>query len=165
MLKILLTAAVVFLISTVVFIQPSNAGNASFTENELDCLATTIYREARGETLRGQVLVAETVINRSHSKLYPNTICGVVKQKGYNSNGKLVCQFSWNCMRLPRIDKSVYIYSYYLAKFILNHQVKDISKGALFFFKDDELKYVRQMGIKLVTREGTHGFYVLKKVS
>jgi hypothetical protein len=68
-------------------------------------------------------------------------------------------------MNLPPITGSGYTTSYYLAKFILEGKVKNISHGSLFFFKDDELKYVQSMGIKQVAREGTHGFYVLKKSS
>jgi hypothetical protein len=42
---------------------------------------------------------------------------------------------------------------------IYNHELRDVSKGSLFFFKDNELKYVKQMRIALVTKVGQHGFY------
>ena len=44
------------------------------------CLAKTVYFEARGESLEGQLAVAEVVLNRAASGLYPSTICGVVTQ-------------------------------------------------------------------------------------
>jgi len=44
------------------------------------CLAKTVYFEARGESLEGQLAVAEVVLNRTASGLYPATICGVVTQ-------------------------------------------------------------------------------------
>jgi spore germination cell wall hydrolase CwlJ-like protein len=48
---------------------------------ELFCLAMAIFFEARGEPIDGKELVANVVINRvAHSK-YPDTICGVVKQR------------------------------------------------------------------------------------
>lgn len=47
---------------------------------EQHCLASTIYFEARGEPLEGQLAVAEVVLNRTRSGRYPSTICGVVRQ-------------------------------------------------------------------------------------
>jgi hypothetical protein len=44
------------------------------------CLAKAIYFEARGETLDGQLAVAQVVLNRAASGVYPPTICGVVTQ-------------------------------------------------------------------------------------
>ena len=56
------------------------------------CLTEAIYFEARGESLDGQIAVAEVILNRVDSPLYPRTVCGVVKQRG--SGG---CQFSYIC--------------------------------------------------------------------
>lgn len=61
---------------------------------ERRCLAEAIYYEARSETLAGQMAVAEVVINRSHHRAYPNTICGVVYQGAERSTG---CQFTFTC--------------------------------------------------------------------
>jgi hypothetical protein len=44
------------------------------------CLAKAIYFEARSETLEGQLAVAEVILNRAASGLYPKTICEVVTQ-------------------------------------------------------------------------------------
>lgn len=44
------------------------------------CLAKAIYFEARSETLEGQLAVADVVLNRSESGVYPATICEVVVQ-------------------------------------------------------------------------------------
>lgn len=48
---------------------------------EMRCLAGTVYFEARGEPLYGQLAVAEVVINRSRSGQFPKTYCGVVYQR------------------------------------------------------------------------------------
>lgn len=61
---------------------------------EENCLATAIYFEARGEPLKGQKAVAEVVMTRAGSGLYPSSICGVVYQ---NSNRHLACQFTFTC--------------------------------------------------------------------
>ncbi len=65
-----------------------------FSAKEQKCLATAIYFEARGETLRGQAAVAQVVLNRVRNPAYPATICGVVYQ---NQHLKNRCQFSFAC--------------------------------------------------------------------
>ena len=47
---------------------------------EEHCLASAIYFEARGESLEGQLAVAEVVLNRAQSGRYPASLCGVVVQ-------------------------------------------------------------------------------------
>lgn len=44
------------------------------------CLAKAVYFEARSESLEGQLAVAEVVLNRAASGVYPPSICGVVTQ-------------------------------------------------------------------------------------
>lgn len=45
------------------------------------CLSLTIYHEARGENIYGQLAVAQVVMNRVESPRYPDTVCGVVTQR------------------------------------------------------------------------------------
>lgn len=59
-----------------------------------DCLAQAIYYEARGESQRGQIAVAEVIMNRVRSGAYPNSVCGVVYQGSHRSTG---CQFTFTC--------------------------------------------------------------------
>lgn len=68
------------------------------SEKEMWCLATAIYFESRGEKYRGQVAVAQVVMNRLHHRIYPKTICGVVFQ---NQNQRNACQFSFACDGIP----------------------------------------------------------------
>jgi hypothetical protein len=58
------------------------------------CLANAIYFEARGEPLRGQIAVAQVVMNRVFSPYYPNDVCSVVYQ---NADHHLACQFTFAC--------------------------------------------------------------------
>jgi hypothetical protein len=58
------------------------------------CLANAIYFEARSEPLKGQIAVAQVIINRAFSPFYPNDICGVVYQ---NAHRRLACQFTFAC--------------------------------------------------------------------
>jgi spore germination cell wall hydrolase CwlJ-like protein len=64
------------------------------------CLANAIYFEARGEAVRGQIAVAQVVMNRVFSPFYPNDVCGVVYQ---NSNRHLACQFTFACDGIPDV--------------------------------------------------------------
>lgn len=61
---------------------------------EQACLSQAIYYEARGETQRGQVAVAEVIMNRVASRHYPNSVCAVVYQGSQRSTG---CQFTFTC--------------------------------------------------------------------
>jgi spore germination cell wall hydrolase CwlJ-like protein len=62
------------------------------------CLANAIYFEARGEPVRGQIAVAQVVLNRAFSGKYPTTVCGVVYQDSYRRHS---CQFSFACDGIP----------------------------------------------------------------
>jgi spore germination cell wall hydrolase CwlJ-like protein len=64
------------------------------------CLTEAIYFEARGEPVRGQIAVAQVVMNRVFSGYYPNTVCGVVYQ---NANRHLACQFTFACDGNPEV--------------------------------------------------------------
>ena len=61
---------------------------------EKKCLAEAIYFEARSEPEEGQAAVAQVVLNRVSSGLYPSTICGVVYQNRHHYHA---CQFSFAC--------------------------------------------------------------------
>ncbi|MBV6486778.1 MAG: cell wall hydrolase [Pseudorhodoplanes sp.] len=58
------------------------------------CLTNAIYFEARGEPERGQMAVAQVVLNRVFSQYYPDNVCGVVYQ---NAHRHLACQFTFAC--------------------------------------------------------------------
>ena len=62
------------------------------------CLAEAVYFESRGEVKRGQIAVAQVVMNRTFSGFYPNSVCGVVYQ---NAHRKLACQFTFACDGIP----------------------------------------------------------------
>lgn len=77
---------------------------ADHSAREQRCLAEAIYFEARGEAPEGQAAVAQVVLNRVASGLYPPTICGVVYQNRHRYNA---CQFSFACDgKSPRVTES-----------------------------------------------------------
>lgn len=67
---------------------------STFSASQQKCLAEAVYFEARGESLKGQVAVAQVVLNRVRNPAYPDTVCGVVYQ---NVNWLNRCQFSFAC--------------------------------------------------------------------
>ena len=64
------------------------------------CLANAVYFEARGEAVRGQIAVAQVVLNRVFSPFYPKTVCDVVYQ---NAHRRYACQFTFACDGIPDV--------------------------------------------------------------
>ena len=64
----------------------NNSGNSSSgsgtTTNDVYLLAHIIYGEGRGEPYKGQVAIGAVVLNRVKSASFPNTIAGVIYQRG-----------------------------------------------------------------------------------
>jgi spore germination cell wall hydrolase CwlJ-like protein len=67
---------------------------ARMDADERRCLAQAIYFEAGSESRIGQLAVADVVLNRVASSVYPDTICEVVYQ---GSERKTGCQFTFTC--------------------------------------------------------------------
>ncbi|MBX9773368.1 MAG: cell wall hydrolase [Xanthobacteraceae bacterium] len=76
--------------------------NASTRAKQEKCLAEGIYFESRGEPVRGQIAVAQVILNRAFSGKYPSSVCGVVYQ---NAHRYLACQFTFACDRHPDVIK------------------------------------------------------------
>lgn len=60
----------------------SGSGSGSVNNNDLNLLAHLIYAESRGEPYKGQVAVGAVVLNRVKSSSFPNSVAGVIYQKG-----------------------------------------------------------------------------------
>jgi len=107
------------------------------THEDVKCLARVLYSEARGESQRGKLLVAEVVVNRVKDPRWPNTVCGVTQQK-HQFVGK-------------RYNKELLA----LSLNILNGRVELPRTGAVYF--NPGSKVVKTT--KLVAKEGGHRFY------
>lgn len=68
------------------YITPSRSGRSRESlynyRQDIECLARTVYGEARGESFEGQVAVAAVVLNRLESGNYGSSIREVVFQRG-----------------------------------------------------------------------------------
>jgi hypothetical protein len=55
------------------------AGTAATMNADMQCLATAIYFESKGEPLDGQLAVAQVILNRVASPRFGGSVCDVVK--------------------------------------------------------------------------------------
>ncbi len=128
-------------------------------EQQLDCLALNIYREAGYEPFEGKVAVAQVTLNRVKHGAFGKDVCGVVYQKNVIME-KVVCQFSWACDSVARsrpINKEAYNESYAVAKKVLLEGFKlDVLKDALYY----HATYVNpRWPLEKIGQIGQHIFY------
>lgn len=98
-------------------------------DEQWQCLTQAIYFEARGESLEGQIAVAEVILNRADSPLYPHTVCGVVKQRGGGG-----CQFSYVCRGTTKMrEKSAADLAGRIARAMLDGAPRVLTDGATHF--------------------------------
>lgn len=101
------------------------------SEQEM-CLAEALYFEARGEPVRGQIAVAEVILNRARSARFPDTVCDVVYQGSHRRNA---CQFSYACDGAPeRFDeRDAYDRAQRLAAHLFDKGRAGLARGAEFY--------------------------------
>ncbi|MCF4997938.1 cell wall hydrolase [Pseudomonas syringae] len=111
--------------------QAVDPAGAAPLDDPITCLARSIYWEAKGKDTPEMEAVASVVMNRLGHEGFPDTVCGVVKDGSETKS----CQFSWWCDGRP--DQVKEDAEYALAKEIagkaLNRQLKDRTRGALYF--------------------------------
>ena len=127
---------------------------------EVQCLALNIYHEARGEPDEGKYAVASVTLNRVSSKHYPDTVCKVVYQKGWdNLRNRYVSAFSWTELDagFSTNDKAWRKASKIAEEVYYNPEAQNL-KEALFY----HAKHIRPSWARKkvsVARIGRHIFY------
>jgi spore germination cell wall hydrolase CwlJ-like protein len=125
---------------------------------EEKCLAEAVYFEARGEAVRGQIAVAQVVMNRAFSGKYPTTACGVVYQ---NKHRHLACQFTFACDNNPDVirEPDMWDRAKKIAKAMLDGQVwlPEVGKSTHYHAYYVHPSWVSEM-TKLY-KFGVHTFY------
>lgn len=126
------------------------------------CLANAVYFESRGEPVRGQIAVAQVVLNRAFSGYYPSDVCGVVYQ---NAHRRLACQFTFACDGIPdRVaDAEAWTRAQRIAKESLDGRLwlADVGKSTHY-----HANYVRpwwRRTMRTLSRIGVHIFYRPRK--
>lgn len=103
------------------------AQSVSSDDDQLRCLATSIYFESKGEPLAGQLAVAQVILNRAKQKRFGDSVCGVVTQRG---------QFSFvHGGRIPDVaaDRPAYRTAVAVAKVALAEAWDSPAPQALYF--------------------------------
>ena len=92
-------------------------------DRELDCLATAVWFESRGEVLGGQLAVAQAVVNRARTGKWGKGICGVIRAPR---------QFSFVPERVQR-GSATFATSLAVARVAMMGLWHDIAEGAHSF--------------------------------
>jgi spore germination cell wall hydrolase CwlJ-like protein len=125
-------------------------------ESAEKCLANAVYFEARGEAVRGQIAVAQVIMNRVFSPFYPNNVCGVVNQR--NRRG---CQFSYTCDGIPNVvtEATAWARAKRIAHDMLVGKLwmPEVAKATHYHAYWVHPDWVNEM--KKISRLGVHTFY------
>ena len=118
----------------------------------LTCIAVAVYFEARSESIDGQLLVAETILNRAADPRWPSEPCDVVKQRH---------QFSFYSDGLPDTprDMDAYATATEVATEALNGN--HLYSGSLYYHATYVAPVWRHK-LQPIGRAGTHIFYTDK---
>jgi spore germination cell wall hydrolase CwlJ-like protein len=122
------------------------------------CLAEAVYFEARGEAVRGQIAVAQVVMNRAFSGFYPTTVCGVVYQ---NKHRHLACQFTFACDNVADVvrEPDMWDRARKIAKAMLDGQLwlPEVAKSTHYHAYWVHPSWVSEM--RKTYKFGVHTFY------
>ncbi len=122
------------------------------------CLAEAIYFESRGEAVRGQMAVAQVVMNRVFSGKYPDTVCGVVYQNKYRH---FACQFTFACDNNPDVirEPEMWERAKKISKATLDGQIwlPEVGKSTHYHAYWVRPSWVAEM--KKMYKFGVHTFY------
>lgn len=113
--------------------------DSHISKRDIQCVAETIYSEARGESLTGQLAVGATIVNRS-TKIFHQPACKIVKQQ-------------YTQRKIPKEEREEFIK---LAENILYGNVKN-PVGTMDSF--DSFKHNYQKRPKRNIKIGNHYFY------
>ena len=124
---------------------------------QASCLAEALYFEARGESVKGQFAVAEVIMNRVDSAVFPNSICGVIHQ---GTGRKYACQFTYTCDGHPEVirEKAAYDRVAKVASIMAKGGERPLTDGATYYHTHSvspkwSRKFARTASI------GVHYFY------
>lgn len=119
-------------------------------DRELQCLASAVYYESKGEPLEGQLAVAHVILNRAASGRFASSACGVVSQRG---------QFSFvHGGKIPTpSDCAQWRKAVAVAKVALNDLWDNPAPSALYF----HARYVRGGGGQ--TRVASFGNHIFSR--
>lgn len=118
-------------------------GFSANQRTDSNCLARTIYHEARGVSRLDQQAVAHVVINRTESPTFPRTVCGVVYASG---------AFTWTRHNPPINERAAWQRSQTVAEEVLSDRARDPTRGATYFWSPRvNPRWTRNLNVTLQT--------------
>lgn len=147
-------------------IWPSPAQRLELTGPQLakarQCLAEAIYFESRGEPKRGQIAVAQTIVNRVFSGYYPKSVCGTVYQ---NAHRYMACQFTFACDNVKDVirEPDMWVQANEIAADMLDGKLwlESVGRATHYHAYWVHPSWVREMN--KLDRIGVHTFYRPRK--
>ncbi|MCI5605234.1 MAG: spore cortex-lytic enzyme [Clostridia bacterium] len=125
---------------------PAGQSSSSVTSsNDVTLLAMAINGEARGESYEGQVAVGAVILNRVRHSSFPNTIAGVIYQKG-----------AFTAVDDGQINKPIQQSCFNAAKDALNGW--DPSGGAIYYYNPATATNSWIRSRPIIKRIGKHVF-------
>lgn len=123
-------------------------------EEELHCMTLALLKESGGESERGSILVSQVIMNRTASKKFGHSVCGVVKKKIAGN-----CMFSFWCS--PNREKVKDIKQYKRLTHIAYNAILGKYKGITRakYFKVCSVKSEFFDKLKYLGREQNHCFF------
>ena len=131
-------------------------------DREQRCLAEAVYFEARSEPEDGQAAVAQVVLNRVKSGLYPASVCGVVYQNRHRYMG---CQFSFACegKSLRITDAASWSSATRVASAVIEGRTYLAEVGGATHYHADYVRPGWSRRLRKMDVIGRHIFYGLKR--
>ncbi len=116
-----------------------------YTSSDYELLARIISAEARGEDYLGQVAVGAVILNRIEHPSFPDTLSGVIYQKG-----------AFSCLYDGQFYESIADSAYSAARDAINGL--DPSGGAIYYYNPQTAtnKWIRSR--EVITTIGNHVF-------
>lgn len=127
---------------------PANATQYESEKQSVQCLLTNAFYEARGEGLKGILLVSQVVINRA--KRSNKTVCSVLKEPG---------QFSWKGRPHKYPQQFAEEFGIDLLLLLRGETVLNKSYQDVFYFHHVKLKPKWSRHLKVATVYRNHVFY------
>lgn len=126
-------------------VTPSGNSYGGYNSSDYDLLARIISAEARGESYLGQVAVGAVILNRIEHPSFPDTLSGVIYQKG-----------AFSCLYDGQFYESVADSAYSAARDAINGL--DPSGGAIYYYNPSTATSKWIFSRPVITTIGNHRF-------
>ncbi len=125
----------------------ASGGYGGYSSSDYELLARIISAEARGEPYSGQVAVGAVVLNRIEHPSFPDTLSGVVYQRG-----------AFSCLDDGQFYEPISESAYKAARDAINGL--DPSSGAIYYYNPKKSTNKWILSRKVITTIGEHRFCI-----